>query len=407
MTGRKEPPTTFDGVPEKNLYSFHVLESLKGVPIASVAAHGTSCSYFAVSTTGDCYAWGRNERGQLGLGHTKNVFSPAKVPGVPAIIGAATGRGHSLLVATDGSVYAAGDSKLAQTGLGEKEAPITKFTRVPELRDIVQVACGGDFSVALDSAGRLFNCGTEAEGVCGTGRTGEYIVSAGRTAFQTLARFTPVATLAGHRFTRVACGSAHTLALEDSGQVYSWGSGGYGRCGHGDAKDVLSPRAIKAFEPERMRVASIFAGSTASFFVTRLGSMTYLAGITKKTGEANTSPKPIYDLQGWKPRAIACGATSTVVAADANLIAWGPSPTSGELGLGDTVKSSTTPKLVDAFNGTHILSVSGGARTAQRRKRRPLHACVRIPHEWPQPRPPAQCLRTRAQVPTTCNWCSM
>ena len=59
--------------------------------------------------------------------------------------------------------------------------------------------------------------------------------------------------------------------------------------------------------------------------------MVYLFGLTKKTGEANMYPKPIRDLQGWKVRSVGCSYTSIVVAADDSVIAFGGSPTYGEL----------------------------------------------------------------------------
>lgn len=57
----------------------------------------------------------------------------------------------------------------------------------------------------------------------------------------------------------------------------------------------------------------------------------YLFGQTKRTGEANMYPKPLQDLGGWNVRSVGCSVTSIVVAADESVIAWGPSPTHGEL----------------------------------------------------------------------------
>lgn len=69
-------------------------------------------------------------------------------------------------------------------------------------------------------------------------------------------------------------------------------------------------------------------------------------GQTKRTGEANMYPKPVQDLTGWNIHHIAAGLTSVIIAADESLIAWGASPTYGELGLGDFTKSTSVPKEV-------------------------------------------------------------
>lgn len=38
--------------------------------------------------------------------------------------------------------------------------------------------------------------------------------------------------LAGVKITKIACGTNHCVALSDTGEVYTWGFGGYGRLGH-------------------------------------------------------------------------------------------------------------------------------------------------------------------------------
>lgn len=72
-------------------------------------------------------------------------------------------------------------------------------------------------------------------------------------------------------------------------------------------------------------------------------------------------PKPVQDLYGWNVRAVGCSNTSIVIAADDTVIAWGPSPTYGELGLGDAVKSSTIPKECKSLDGVHVYQVACSA----------------------------------------------
>ena len=142
MTGRKDPPTTFDGVEEKNLYVFHLFAPFAGVRIASVSASATACHYVALAEGGDAWVWGRNERGALGLGHQRNIFQPERlqdaVAGLGACAGAAVGRAHTLVLARDGCVWSAGESKLAQTGLGERDTPVLKATRVADNAGFLQ-----------------------------------------------------------------------------------------------------------------------------------------------------------------------------------------------------------------------------------------------------------------------------
>lgn len=47
--------------------------------------------------------------------------------------------------------------------------------------------------------------------------------------------------LRGKRVTRVSAGMHHTMVMLDNGDVYSWGSGEYGRLGHDDEQMQTTP----------------------------------------------------------------------------------------------------------------------------------------------------------------------
>lgn len=366
MAGRDKPPTTFDGVAALNLYNFHVFAPLRGVAVKAVFSGNAACHYAALDADGGLYMWGRNEKGQLGTGNTANVYSPTKAVGLPPIASVALGRTHSLAVTTGGELYGTGNGSSGQLGLGsgKEVTKWTKVTHVPAGAKFVAAAAGGDFSIALDAEGRVYTCGSQQDGQCGTGKTGEYIVSAGRVAHAEVTHFAPIGGgLAGVKVTQVAAGVSHGAALDETGQVYTWGTGGFGRLGHGSPKEELVPRAIRVFEPARMRVKSIACGQSCTYAVLQAGDLLYMAGITKKSGEANMVPKHVADLAGWSIRSVACGSTHTAVAAEKSLVTWGPSPTSGELGYGEATKSSTKAKLVDDLEGCHVLQTAAGLAT--------------------------------------------
>lgn len=119
------------------------------------------------------------------------------------------------------------------------------------------------------------------------------------------------------------------VALDAKKRAFSWGFGGYGRLGHAEPKDEYIPRLIKFFDGHNRGVEKVYCGSTFTIAVSVMGI--FLWGQTKRTGEANMYPKPLQDLCGWDVRSVGCSITSIVVAADESVIAWGPSPTYGEL----------------------------------------------------------------------------
>lgn len=63
---------------------------------------------------------------------------------------------------------------------------------------------------------------------------------------------------------------------------------------------------------------------------------------------------------GWNVVDMDCGYTSCVISADDTLIAWGASPTFGELGLGDLQKSSAQPKEVTKLSEMKIPQIAMG-----------------------------------------------
>jgi alpha-tubulin suppressor-like RCC1 family protein len=389
MTGRDKAPVSNDGVPATSLWRFHRLQSAStaAARFTRVATGPLASHYFAIDEAGALFAWGRNDRGQLGLGHLNNVYAPTRVPGVPPVASVACGRSHSLAVAlADGAVFAAGCNKRGQCSVGlPSENPLLKFQRCALMGGkeagglfAVSVACGNEFSVAADLKGRLLTCGSQQFGQCGTGVTGEYIVSAGKVDWTNVDKFLAIERGAapgapGHqanpranlgftasRFVSVAAGACHAVGLTSDGLCWTWGFGGFGRLGHGVPADELVPRQVKVFEADRLKVRQVTCGSSSTFYTTHMGSIVYMSGITKKTGEANMIPKYEAPLQGFKVRVVASGNTSTLVAADTSLIAWGASPTYGELGFGEETKSSTKHKLVDDLEGILTIDVASG-----------------------------------------------
>ena len=48
----------------------------------------------------------------------------------------------------------------------------------------------------------------------------------------------------GRGISFISCGTSHTVVLTANNEIYSWGSGGCGRLGHGNNENVLSPKQI-------------------------------------------------------------------------------------------------------------------------------------------------------------------
>jgi alpha-tubulin suppressor-like RCC1 family protein len=78
----------------------------------------------ALTESGEVYAWGWNEHGQLGLGDTAVRLTPMKVPGLIRVKAIAAGEGYSLAL-TSGEVYTWGWNEHGRLGLGDTEDRLT------------------------------------------------------------------------------------------------------------------------------------------------------------------------------------------------------------------------------------------------------------------------------------------
>ena len=130
-------------------YTVRVLVS----KITSISGYGGT---MIVGSDGSLWATGRNSAGQLGMGHTDSVYVPKQVL-ANGVAFASLGYYHSLILKTDGSLWASGYNKLGQLGNGgttNASAPVQIFAD-----GVASVSAGVDFSLAVKTDGSLWVAG--------------------------------------------------------------------------------------------------------------------------------------------------------------------------------------------------------------------------------------------------------
>jgi len=369
-----------------SMWGFHRV--FDKVNICYVATGTASCHTIAISPDGQAYSWGRNKHGQLGQGHLVSQLypEPIDIPGNAPIAEAACGRKHTILMSRAGDLFGCGSNNEHQLGLTGSGARFTQATLAKGMVEnvsmsvqklstwggaVTRVACGAEFSVAVDCEGQMAVWGKPEYGQLGNGTNGEFIAKANKIDYNFIEQpqLRSIRSASGcSQVADVACGNNHTLALMADGSVFTWGFGGYGRLGHQDGADQMTPKQLADLGPsthtrrQGTGVKMISAGSMCSFALTQ-GGVCYFWGTNRPSAEAVMFPKPLTDLSGWGITSISCGNSSTIVAADNSTISWGPSPTYGELGYGnpdDNPKSSTKAKLVDSMEGAKVHMVAVG-----------------------------------------------
>uniref|UniRef100_A0A8C2TBD0 Probable E3 ubiquitin-protein ligase HERC4 n=1 Tax=Coturnix japonica TaxID=93934 RepID=A0A8C2TBD0_COTJA len=171
----------------------------------------------ALSRGGNLFTWGRNNRGQLGVGSLDPIISePRLVKGLKGIPLAqiAAGGAHSVVVSLSGAVYSWGKNDFGQLGLRhtyDRDRP--SYVEALEHWKAVFISCGADHTAVLSMDGLLYTFGAGGAGQLGHNSTRNELSPR------------VVAELWGARVSQVACGRQHTLVYVSSlDKVYSFGS---------------------------------------------------------------------------------------------------------------------------------------------------------------------------------------
>lgn len=364
----------------RNLWKPHRYTCMSGIQVSRVITGPMSCHSLLIDSSGKVYSWGRNECGQLGHGDRVRYDTPKPIFTLQdfMIVNGATGKNHTLCLTENGTVFAFGDNAQGQLGLGNLSTNVPSPTRIKYRGNpIVGVGCGGEFSCLLDCEGNVYSFGSPEYGQLGNNTDGKYFVTSNKIGLDSVknafripvwiektkdGQSVPVLDV---KITNIACGANHVVALDSKKRVFTWGFGGYGRLGHSEQKDEYRPRLVQTFDRPGRGAMQIWAGSTYSMALSEMG-VTMFWGLqgSVTSRECTMYPKPFADLHGWKVRSIGCGNKHTVVAADESVIVWGVQTSSGELGLGESRKSSVNPDLMKSVGNCYVMrAASGSAHT--------------------------------------------
>eukprot|EP00301_Raphidiophrys_heterophryoidea_P026403 c9107_g1_i1.p1 GENE.c9107_g1_i1~~c9107_g1_i1.p1 ORF type:complete len:212 (-),score=44.48 c9107_g1_i1:476-1081(-) len=139
-----------------NLLEPHIIESLDE---SESIFSGSQAAHFFIVRQGKVFGMGRNECGQLGLGHKTSVVgnpSPVTFPADQKVKKIACGKRHTLFLTETGAVYSCGKNDFGQLGIGkvsENEAtPMHVSAIAIAAKDI---SAGIDFSLVLCESGEL------------------------------------------------------------------------------------------------------------------------------------------------------------------------------------------------------------------------------------------------------------
>ncbi|XP_078048631.1 regulator of chromosome condensation 1 [Augochlora pura] len=326
--------------------------------------------------TGEILTFGCNDEGALGrdtsVDGSETKPDTVKLPG--KVIQVTAGDSHSAALLEDGRAFAWGSFRdshgtMGLTAKGNEQVPIEILPNVK----ILKIASGADHLVLLSEHGQIYTCGCAEQGQLGrvaaraanrnTRRGMDPLLAPDLVKFHikkklefsdiwagtycTFARennsgdiyvfglnnyyqiglknptthFLPqvAKTFSGRTWRHISSGQHHTIALDDSGQVFVMGRKEYGRLGLGaDCSDAMELTLV----PSLSSCVDVAAGSAQSFAVTGSGEL-YAWGMGTSgqlgTGEEEDVEEPVLvkgkQLEGKKVIRVAGGGQHTLALA--------------------------------------------------------------------------------------------
>jgi alpha-tubulin suppressor-like RCC1 family protein len=320
------------------------------------AGDGTS---FVLTSTGTVLGWGDQTSGRLGDGEVANASRtrPAPVLGLNGIRQIAVGDAHGLALRLDGAVFVWGANGAGQLGNSQEGGASGTPFRVPTLGQVVAVAAGREFSLALASDGRVFAWGDNTAGQLGMGDLD------GRTV--------PTAIPGLQDVRMIGAGGQHAFAVRRDGAVFAWGNNQDGQLGlggspDGDSTNALVPRRVAGLDGARVTtldggrfhtLALLDDGSVRAFGASNVGQ----AGSDSDLDHFDFYRSAIAPVGIEGATAVAAGDEHTLVLTRGGIaLALGHA---GEGRLGDgrdgRSQSSSLPQPIDVAD---VVAIAAGSR---------------------------------------------
>lgn len=297
----------------------------------------------ALKADGTVWTWGYGADYGLGYNETSNQTVPVKVPNLDNVIKIAAGSNHILALKRDGSVWAWGTNTYGQLGRGSNTLAETPIQVKDEsgygyLTDIKHIACGNKVSMAIDNSGNLYTWGLNNYGQLGINNR----------VNQTL----PVKNTYLTNVRKITSGNKTGYALTDDGKVYGFGYNGYGEIGDGTKTQRIYPvqttNMSDIIDIAATNSEQVFAlkndGGVYAFGNSTLGATTDVGGAVPKliAGEDGTRLKNAIDIAaGYN--------TGAVITTDNEVLAWGLNGY-GQLGNGSKTNAQIPTKVMEEEN---------------------------------------------------------
>ncbi len=364
--------------PQNNLAILNQPPTSEETSCIGIGTGPSSFHALAVRSSLKAYAWGANDKGQLGNNSKKESLVPVAVDTSGILSGknitrVSAGGNFSMALSYNGKIYAWGNNAHGQLGnnsLKESLVPVAvDTTGALSGKTITDVAAGGlQFALALSSEGNVYAWGDNEYGQLGNGSTDDSnipvaVKKSGEAGVKS-------GIFKDKKIIAIAAGYKHALALTSKGKVYAWGANDRGELGNGSMQDEPAPVAVDTTGAiYGVKMVAIAAGTDFSLalasdgFVYAWGANSYGQLGNQIKADENTPMVVYYSgaLRDKKVVAIAAGSHHALaLTADGGLYGWGDN-SHGQLG-NNSMTMSRLPVAIDlsSLNNNKIVAIAAG-----------------------------------------------
>jgi RCC1 and BTB domain-containing protein len=232
----------------------------------------------------EAFSYGSNTNGCLGLGHSAAVENPTKVNELctKQIVKICFGHNHVLVLTKSGECYSCGRNIEGQLGNGTTTQS-NVFNKIDGLvnKFVNDISCGHLHSIVLTQTGEVYAFGYNNRGELGVGNNTNQLIPTLVNGFNS------------EKIIAISCGTYHSLALTESGQLYSWGFNSVNQLGDGTNANRNTPTKVSL--AEEVIVKKIVCGKSHSLALSNMGEIYAFGnntcgqlGIGNKTNQNNS-----------------------------------------------------------------------------------------------------------------------
>eukprot|EP01084_Bolivina_argentea_P109267 195286_1 len=321
-----------------------------------------------ITSTGSLWVCGKNSRGELGMGiDSKSIIKPIEHPffqqlNIPI---KTMGNGcftsdHSIVILTNGDVYACGENKNGQLGIGDNN-------NLQLNDDNIEMQMSNSIQSMTSEQSDSMNKDYESKPIVTPGMDS---VSMTQTSTIEQQEFVSEFKQINVKFYQdekdeiidVSYGLAHTIFLTKNGRVYGCGCNDHGALGisnNNHCTDINVPTIIDYFVENDIIISTISCGRLHSIFVDTNGNVYSCGraqygqlGIARNNNYDKYKPQRInwFNQNNIKIVKVKCGAWHCIAMdQNAQIYTWGHGM-NGALGIGQTNENQAVPAAVSHYN---------------------------------------------------------